>query len=46
MTPRQEAMIKQLDAQIVHTDKEIKKLEKVKANLLSRKNTITQKGNR
>lgn len=42
MTLREEANLKQLDAKIENVDKEIKKLEIVKANLQSQKNTIIQ----
>jgi len=42
MTPRDEAQVKQLNAKIEKVNEEIKKLEKVKANLQSQKNTIIQ----
>lgn len=42
MTIREEAKIKQLDAKIKNVDEEIKKLEIVKTNLQSQKNTIIQ----
>ena len=42
MTQRDEAKLKQLDAKIKHVDEEIKKLEIVKANFQSQKNTIIQ----
>ena len=43
MTPLDEAKIAQLNAKIAKTEEEIKKLEAVKANLQSQKNTILQK---
>lgn len=43
MTQREEAKLKQLDAKIKNVDEEIKKLEIVKANLQSQKNTILQR---
>lgn len=43
MTPRQEATIKQLKAQIEKTDEEIMRLLNVKANLKSKINAIKQK---
>lgn len=42
MTTREEAKLKQLDAKIKNVDEEIKKLEIVKSNLQSQKNTIIQ----
>lgn len=42
MTPRDEAQVKQLNAKIEKVNEEIKKLEIVKANLQSQKNTIIQ----
>ena len=42
MTARDEAKLKQLDAKIKKVNEEIEKLEKVKANLQSQKNTIIQ----
>jgi len=42
MTQREEAKLKQLDAKIKNVDEEIKKLEIVKSNLQSQKNTIIQ----
>ena len=44
MNLRDEAKIEQLDAKIAKVDEEIKRLEIVKANLQSQKNTILQKG--
>ena len=44
MTPRDEEKIAQLNAKIAKVNEEIKKLEAVKANLHSQKNTISQKG--
>lgn len=43
MTPRDEAKIAQLDAKIAKVEEEIKKLEVMKANYQSQKNTILQK---
>lgn len=43
MTPRDEAKISQLNAKIAKVDEEIKKLEAMKANYQSQKNTILQK---
>ncbi len=43
MTARDKAKIAQLDAKLEHVEEEIKKLEIVKANLQSQKNTILQK---
>ena len=42
MTPRDEAKLKQLEAKIKNVDEDIKKLEIVKANYQSQKNTIIQ----
>ena len=42
MTTRDEAKLKQLDAKIEKVNEEINKLEKVKANFQSQKNTIIQ----
>lgn len=42
MTPRDEAKISQLNAKIEKTEEEIKKLEAMKANYQSQKNTILQ----
>ena len=44
MNLRDEAKIAQLDAKIAKVDEEMKRLEIVKANLQSQKNTILQKG--
>ena len=43
MTPRDEAKIAKLNAKIAEVDEEIKKLEAMKANLQSQKNTTLQK---
>ena len=43
MTLREKAKVAQIDEKIKQTDEEIKKLEIVKANLQSQKNTILQK---
>ena len=43
MTQREEAKISQLNAKIAKVDEEIKKLEAMKANYQSQKNTILQK---
>ena len=43
MTPREEAKISQINAKIAKVDEEIKKLEAMKANYQSQKNTILQK---
>ena len=43
MTPRDEAKIAQLNAKIDKVDEEIKKIEAMKANYQSQKNTILQK---
>jgi len=43
MTLRDEAKIAQLNSKIAKVDEEIKKLEAVKANYQSQKNTILQK---
>ena len=43
MTARDEANLKQIDAKIEQTEQELKKLEIVKANLQSQKNTILQR---
>lgn len=43
MTQRDEAKIAQLNAKIEKTEEEIKKLEAMKANYQSQKNTILQK---
>ena len=40
MTPRDEAKIAQLNEKIAKTEEEIKKLEAMKANYQSQKNTI------
>ena len=43
MTLREKAKVAQIDEKIKQTDEEIKKLEIVKVNLQSQKNTILQK---
>lgn len=43
MTQRDEAKLAQLNAKIAKVDEEIKKLEAMKANYQSQKNTILQK---
>ena len=45
MTPRDEAKLAQINKKIENTEKEIKKLEAIKSNYQSQKNTILQKGN-
>lgn len=42
MTARDESKLKQIEAKIKNVDEELKKLEIVKANLQSQKNTIIQ----
>ena len=42
MTARDEAKLKQIEEKIKNVDEELKKLEIVKANLQSQKNTIIQ----
>ena len=42
MTARDEAKLKQIDSKLEHVEQELKKLEIVKANLQSQKNTIIQ----
>lgn len=44
MTAREKAKLAQINEKIKQTDEEIKKLEIVKVNLQSQKNTILQKG--
>ena len=43
MTLREKAKVAQIDEKIKQTDEEIKKLEIVKVNLQSQKNTILQR---
>ena len=42
MTARDKAKIAQINAKLEHVEEEIKKLEIIKANLQSQKNTIIQ----
>ena len=44
MTARDKAKLAQINAKLEHVEEELKKLEIVKANLQSQKNTILQKG--